>query len=122
MIYYSKKVKEHFLHPKNMGKIKNADGLGSTHNLKCGDVMKVYLKVKNNIIEDIKFETLGCGHAIASSDIICEIAKGKTIKEAKKVKFDDVLKELGELPQQKIHCTSLAEYALKEAIKDYEKK
>lgn len=122
MKYYSQKVLKHFLHPEHMGKIRNPDGMGSTQNLKCGDVMKIYIKVKKGKITDIKFETLGCGHAIASSDLICGLALGKTIAQAKKIKFKQVLKELGQMPPQKIHCTSLAEYALKEAIKDYEKK
>ena len=121
MKYYQDKILERFLHPKHLGKIENPDGFGSTQNLKCGDVMKIYLKVKDDVIEDIKFETLGCGHAIASSDMICDLALGKTIEQAKEVKFKDVLKELGDMPPQKIHCTSLAELALNEAIKDYEK-
>jgi len=122
MKYYSKKVLNHFLKPKHLGKIKNPDGTGSTQNLKCGDVMKIYIKVEKDKIKDIKFETLGCAHAIASSDLICDLALGKTIAQAKKIKFKQVLKELGDMPPQKIHCTSLAEYALKEAIKDYENK
>lgn len=122
MSYHTDKIMEHFMHPKHMGKIENPDGFGTTENLKCGDAMNLYIKVKDNIIEDIKFETLGCAHAISSSDMICELAKGKTIDEAKKIGFDSVLKELGGMPPQKIHCSSLAEHALKEAIKDYEKK
>jgi len=107
-----------------MGKIKNPNGIGDTLNLKCGDVMKIYLKVSKNkdkeIIQDIKFETMGCGHAIAASDMICELAKGKTIEQAKKIKFSDVSLKLGEMPSQKLHCSSLAEHALKRAITDYE--
>ncbi len=123
---YSKKVMEHFLHPKHMGKIEKADGIGSTENLRCGYSMNIYIKVgqKDNqeIIKDIKFETMGCGHAISASDMICDLAKGRTLGEAKKIKFSDVIKELGEIPQPKIHCSSLAEHALKQAIKDYETK
>ncbi len=124
--FYSKKVMEHFLHPKHLGSIKNPDGFGSTQNLKCGDVLKIYLKVGERqgkkYIKDIKFQTLGCGHAVASSDMICDLAKGKTIEQAKKIKFSDVRDQLGDLPIQKIHCASSAEFALKEAIKDFEKK
>jgi len=119
---YSQKVIDRFLNPKNMGKIENPDGVGNTENLRCGDIMKVYIKVKNNVIKDIKFETLGCAAAIASSDMICELAKGKTLKEAKKIGFNDVSGELGSLPDIKIHCASLAESALKMAIEDYERK
>lgn len=113
------------MHPKNLGKFDDADGVGTTENLRCGDAMKIYLKVdkKNEraYIKDIKFETLGCGHAIAISDMICELAKGKTISEAKAIKFNDVLSEIGEVPKPKQHCVSLAETALKLAIEDYEK-
>ena len=122
MAYYSETILDHFLHPKHMGRLENADGVGSTENLKCGDVMKIYIKVKNDKIKDIKFETMGCGHAIASSDMICDLALGKTIQEAKNIKFSDVVEKLGEMPSQKLHCSSLAEHALKEAIKDYESK
>ncbi len=113
---------EHFLHPKHMGNMDNPDGVGSTENLKCGDIMKIYIKVADNKISDIKFETLGCGHALAASDMICDLALGKTLEQAKQIKFSDVLAELGDIPKQKIHCTSLAEHALKEAINDYEEK
>lgn len=120
--YYSKKIMEHFMHPKNMGKLDNVDGVGTTENLRCGDAMKIYIKVEKNKIENIKFETLGCGHAIAISDMICELAKGKTINEAKVIKFEDVLHEAGEIPKPKLHCVSLAETALKSAIENYESK
>ena len=117
---------DHFLHPKHMGSIENADGQGDTKNLRCGDQMHIYIKVGEKdgqeYVEDIKFQTMGCGTAIAASDMICQLAKGKTIKEAKKIKFSDVIKELGEIPKPKVHCSSLAEYAFKEAIKDYESK
>ena len=120
--FYSKKVREHFLHPKHMGKMENADGIGSTENLRCGDVMRIYIKVADNKISDIKFETLGCGHALAASDIICDLALGKTLEQAKKIKFSDVMAKLGDIPKPKIHCTSLAEHALTQAIKNYEEK
>jgi len=105
-----------------MGKIKNPDGVGDTLNLKCGDIMKIYLKVKDKRITDIGFETLGCGHAIAASDMICELVLGRTLQQAKKIKFSLVAKKLGEMPKQKLHCSSLAEHALKAAILDYEKR
>jgi len=124
---YSKKVMDHFLHPRHLGKIKNPDGMGNTENLRCGDIMKVYIRVSKNkkggdFIKDIKFETLGCAAAIASSDMICELAKGKTLKEALKVGFKDIANELGFLPSPKLHCANLAESALKMAIADYEKR
>ena len=120
--YYSKKVIEHFLGPKNFGRIKDADGMGDTANLRCGDVMKLYIKVKKGIIADAKFETLGCAAALATSDIICELAKGKTPKEALKLDYAIIEKELGYLPPVKKHCAHLAQVALKAAIEDYEKK
>ena len=124
---YSKKVMDHFLHPKHLGKIKNPDGKGDTENLRCGDIMKVYIKISKNkkgeeLIKDIKFETLGCAAAIASSDMICDLAKGKTLQEAKKIGFKDVASELGFLPSPKLHCANLAESALKMAIANYEKR
>jgi nitrogen fixation NifU-like protein len=126
MPYYSKQVLDHFLHPKHLGRFDNPDGVGDTENLKCGDIMKIYIKVakKNNqeYIKDIRFETMGCGTAIASSDMICQLAKGKTLSRAKKIKFQDVADKLGALPPQKIHCAHLAETALKSAIDNYEKK
>lgn len=121
--YYSKKIMDHFMHPKNLGKIDNADGVGTTENLKCGDAMKIYIKVdENERIKDIKFETLGCGHAISISDMICELAKSKTIEQAKKIVFQDVADAAGEIPKPKLHCVSLAETALKSALQDYEEK
>jgi len=111
------------MNPKNLGKIDDANGIGTTENLRCGDAMKIYIKVeKDERIKDIKFETLGCGHAIAISDMICELAKGKKIDEAKIIQFENVLKEAGEIPKPKLHCVSLAETALKSAIEDYEEK
>jgi len=111
------------MNPKNLGKIDDADGIGTTENLRCGDAMKIYIKVdKNESIKDIKFETLGCGHAIAISDMICELAKGKTINTAKAIKFEDVSLEAEEIPKPKLHCVSLAATALKSALQDYEEK
>jgi nitrogen fixation NifU-like protein len=124
---YSKKVIEHFTHPKNQGIIKNADGVGMVGNPTCGDLMKIYLKIKKDnkgeeTIGDIKFETLGCASAIATSSMITEIAKGKTLEDAKKISRDDVAEALEGLPPIKMHCSNLAADALKEAIEDYRKK
>ena len=119
---YTKKVMDHFRNPRNMGEIKNADGVGTVGNPKCGDVMTIFIKVKNGRIDDIKFKTYGCAAAIASSSIATELVKGKTLDEAGKLTRDDVAKELGGLPAIKMHCSNLASDALKEAIKDYKKK
>jgi len=119
--YYSKKVIDHFLHPRNFGKIKNASGIGDTRNLRCGDVMKLYIKVEKNVITDIKFETMGCGHAISISDIMCDLVKGKTVAQALKVDYNDIIKELGQIPPAKVHCSYLAKSALRAAVEDYKK-
>ena len=121
---YSKKVKEHFLHPRNMGEIKNPDGIGKVGNPVCGDIMWVYIKVdkKTQKIKDIGFKTMCCVAAIATSSMITELAKGKTLEKAKKITRADVAKSLGGLPKMKMHCSNLAADALREAIKDYEKK
>jgi nitrogen fixation NifU-like protein len=119
---YTEKVMDHFRNPRNMGEIKDADGFGKVGNPKCGDVMAIYIKVKDERIIDIKFKTYGCTAAIATSSILTEIVKGKTIEDALKVTRDDVAKELGGLPAIKMHCSNLAADALKEAIKDYRKK
>jgi len=121
---YSKKVLKHFLHPKFFGKIKNADAVGQVGNPRCGDILSLYLKIdlQTQKIKDIKFETLGCAAAIASSDMICEMAKDKTLDEALKIKFEDILKDLGELPAVKVHCSVLATQALKSAIESYKAK
>jgi len=124
---YSKKVIDAFRNPHNYGKLKNYDGLGKIGNPVCGDILWLYIKVgKNNkgeeIIKDISYETFGCVAAIASSTIITDLAKGKTISKALKLNKDDVLKELGELPPIKIHCSVLAIDALHEAINDYRSK
>jgi len=119
---YSKKVLEHFKKPHNVGKIDDADGVGTVGNRACGDVMKLYIKVKDNKIVDIKFETLGCAAAIATSSIITDLAKGKTIEEALKITKDNIVEELEGLPPVKVHCSLLAIDALHAAIKDYQEK
>jgi nitrogen fixation NifU-like protein len=119
---YSEKVLDHFKNPRNIGEIKNADGIGTVGNPTCGDVMTIYIKVKNNKIEDIKFKTYGCAAAIASSSIATELVKGKTLEEALKLTRNDVANELGGLPAYKMHCSNLAADALRKAIEDYRKK
>ncbi len=120
---YTEKVLEHFRNPRNMGEIKNPDGIGKVGNPVCGDVMYLYIKVerKNNklYIKDIKFLTFGCASAIASSSVITELAKGKSFDDVLKLSKDDVIKKLGELPPHKVHCSILAIDALNEAIYDY---
>lgn len=116
---YSKKLMQHFRKPHNMGQIKNADGVGEVGNPRCGDIMKLYIKVKDDKINNIKFETLGCPAAIGTSSMITDLVKGKTIKAALKVTNQDVAKALGGLPPIKMHCSNLAADALKKAIKDY---
>ena len=118
--FYSKQVMEHFVNPKHLGELKNPSGIGDTVNLACGDTMKVYIKVEENRIAKISFQTLGCATAIACSDMLCDLANGKTIEQAKKVSFKDIADKLGELPVQKVHCAHLAEKALKLAIQDFE--
>ena len=119
---YSKKVMEHFMNPRNVGTIKNPDGYGKVGNPVCGDLMEIFIKVKNDIIEDIKFKTFGCGSAIATSSMVTELAKGKHVDEALKITRNNVAEELEGLPPQKMHCSNLAADALHEAIKDYKKK
>jgi nitrogen fixation NifU-like protein len=119
---YSKKVFELFKNPKNMGEMENPDAVGEVGNLSCGDVMRISLKIKENKIEDIKFQTFGCIAAIATSSMITELAKGKTLEEAKKLSNKDVAEELGGLPPIKMHCSNLAADALKKAIENYEEK
>lgn len=121
---YSKKVFEHFRNPHNFGSIKNPSAIGQVGNLACGDVMKLYLKINKDkkgkdFIEDIKFETLGCAAAIATSSVVTDIAKNKTLEEAMNIKNEDVIKALGDLPAVKIHCSLLAVDALTEAIYSY---
>ena len=119
---YSKKTIESFRNPKFAGEIKNPDAIGEVGNMRCGDIMKIFLKVKDNIITDIKFQTYGCIAAIASSDAMCELAKGKTLSEALKITHNDIIKKLGDLPTIKIHCSVLGSKALKKAIENYRKK
>ncbi len=116
---YSKKVLDHFRNPHNLGKIDNADGVGQVGNIVCGDVMKLYIKMREDKIEDVKFETYGCAAAIATSSAVTDLAKGKTIDEVMKMNNQSILKSLGGLPPVKIHCSMLATEALKEAIYDY---
>ncbi len=119
---YSEKVLEHFRNPRNVGEIPDADGVGTVGNPVCGDMMTIYIKVKDNRIADIKFKTFGCGAAVATSSMITELAKGKTLDEAMKITRKDVADSLGGLPTIKMHCSNLAADALHEAIKDYQKK
>lgn len=118
---YNKKVIEHFKNPKNMGAMKDADAVGQVGNPVCGDILKLYIKVENDKIKKISFETLGCAAAIAVSSVITQMAKGKTLKDALGITKEDVAKKLGSLPSFKMHCSNLAAQALKEAVKNYEK-
>lgn len=119
---YSDKVIDHYTSPRNVGEIENADGIGEVGNPVCGDIMKIYLRIKNNVIEDVKFKTFGCGAAIATSSVSTEIIKGKTIEEALKLSNKEVVDALDGLPPVKLHCSVLAEEAIKEAIADYYRK
>jgi len=119
---YTEKVMEHFRNPRNMGEIPDADGVGTVGNPVCGDLMTIYIKVKDNRIEDIKFKTFGCGAAIATSSMITELAKGKSLEEAMKITRGDVADSLGGLPPIKMHCSNLAADGLHAAIQDYLKK
>ena len=119
MALYSEKVMDHFMHPRNVGTIEGADGVGEVGNAKCGDIMKIYLKIENDIIEDVKFETFGCGSAIASSSMATEMIKGKSIHEALELTNKAVAEALDGLPAHKMHCSVLAEEAIKNALKDY---
>jgi nitrogen fixation protein NifU and related proteins len=119
---YSDKVMDHFMNPRNMGEIEDADGVGEVGNPACGDVMKLYLKIEGNKIVDAKFKTFGCGAAIASSSMTTELIKGKTIDEALRISNEAVAEALGGLPPAKQHCSVLAEEALKVALEDYKKK
>ncbi len=119
---YNEKVIEVFSNPKNVGKIDNADGVGTVGNATCGDIMKIYLKIENNVITDAKFQTFGCAAAIATSSTATEMIIGKTVDEAEKLTNADVVDNLGGLPAQKMHCSVLAEEAIREAIKDYRSK
>ena len=119
---YNEKVMEHFQNPKNVGEIKDADGIGEVMSEACGDSMKVFIKVKDHKVNDIKFKTYGCCAAIASSSIATEMVKGKDLNEIKRLTKQDIVNELGGLPNRKIHCSLLAEDAIKAAVKNYEEK
>ncbi len=116
---YTEKVMDHFTNPRNVGEIPNADGIGEVGNAKCGDIMRIYLKVEAGIIKDVKFKTFGCGAAIATSSMVTEMVKGKSLDEALKISNDAVAEALDGLPPVKMHCSNLAADALHEAIKDY---
>ena len=122
MALYSEKVMDHFKNPRNVGVIENADGVGEVGNAKCGDIMKIYLKIDDGIISDVKFETFGCGSAIASSSMATEMIKGKPLSDAMKLTNKAVAEALDGLPAHKLHCSVLAEEAIKAAIEDYYKK
>jgi nitrogen fixation NifU-like protein len=122
MSMYSEKVMDHFKNPRNVGEIEDADGIGEIGNASCGDIMKIYLKVKDDIIEDVKFQTFGCGSAIATSSMVTEMVKGKTLEEAENVTNKAVAEALDGLPPTKMHCSNLAADALHGAIKNYREK
>jgi len=119
---YSEKVMDHFMNPRNVGEIEDADGVGQVGNPKCGDIMKMYLKIENDIIVDAKFKTFGCGAAVATSSMSTELVKGKSIEEALKITNKAVAEALDGLPPQKMHCSNLAEEAIRAAIDDYKKR
>ena len=119
MALYSDKVMDHFQHPRNVGKMDDADGIGEVGNAKCGDIMRMYIKVKDGIITDCKFNTFGCGSAIATSSMATELIKGKPVEEALQLSNQAVVEALDGLPPQKIHCSVLAEEAVQAAVKDY---
>ena len=119
---YSEKVMDHFMNPRNVGKIDDADGVGEVGNAKCGDIMKIYIKVDNNIITDVKFNTFGCGSAIASSSMATEMIKGKSLDDALELTNKAVAEALDGLPSHQMHCSVLAEEAIKAAIDDYKEK
>jgi len=119
---YTQKVLDHFKNPHNQGEMKDCDAVGQEGNPVCGDVMKIYLKIKDNVIADVKFETLGCAAAIAVSSDLTDMVKGKTLDEAMKITKDDVVKDLGGLPPFKVHCSMLGVDALRKAIKNYQDK
>ena len=119
MALYSEKVMDHFLHPRNLGVIEDANAVGEVGNAKCGDIMKMYLKIEDDIIQDVKFETFGCGSAIASSSMATEMIKGKPLSEAMKLTNQAVTEALDGLPAHKLHCSVLAEEAIQSALEDY---
>ena len=120
MALYSEKVMDHFRNPRNVGVLEDANGIGTVGNAKCGDIMKMYLKIENDIVEDVKFETFGCGSAIASSSMATELIKGKPVEEARKLTNQAVAEALDGLPDYKMHCSVLAQEAIEAALKDYE--
>lgn len=119
---YSEKVMDHFSNPRNVGEIEDADGVGQVGNPKCGDIMKMYLKIENNIIVDAKFKTFGCGAAVATSSMATELVKGKSVEEALKITNQAVAEALDGLPPVKMHCSNLAEEAIRSAIEDYQRR
>jgi nitrogen fixation NifU-like protein len=119
---YSEKVMDHFSNPRNVGEIENPDGVGEVGNASCGDIMKIFLKIEDGVIKDIKFKTFGCGAAIATSSMVTEMAMGKTLEEAEELTNAAVAEALDGLPAQKMHCSNLAADALHEAIKNYKEK
>ena len=119
MALYSEKVMDHFLHPRNLGVIEDAIAIGEVGNAKCGDIMKMYLKIEDDVIQDVKFETFGCGSAIASSSMATEMIKGKPVSEAMKLTNKAVTEALDGLPAHKLHCSVLAEEAIQSALEDY---
>ena len=119
---YSEKVMDHFSNPRNVGEIENADGVGEVGNPTCGDIMKIYLKIENNVITDVKFKTFGCGAAVATSSMATEMIKGKSVDEALQLTNKAVMEALDGLPPVKVHCSVLAEQAVKSAISDYYRK
>lgn len=119
---YTEKVMDHFENPRNVGEIENADGVGQVGNPTCGDIMKIYIKVKDDVIEDVKFKTFGCGAAIATSSMVTELVKGKSLDEALSISNKSVAEALGGLPPKKMHCSNLAADALHAAIEDYRNK
>ena len=122
MALYSEKVMDHFLHPRNVGVIKDADGVGEVGNAKCGDIMKIFLKIENGVVTDAKFSTFGCGSAIASSSMATEMIKGKPLSEAMQLTNQAVTEALDGLPAHKLHCSVLAEEAIQSALEDYRKR
>ncbi len=122
MALYSEKVMDHFRNPRNVGVIEDADGVGEVGNAKCGDIMKMYLKIEDGIVKDVKFETFGCGSAIASSSMATELIKGKPVEEARQLTNQAVAEALDGLPDYKMHCSVLAQEAIEAALKDYESK
>ena len=122
MALYSEKVMDHFRNPRNVGVLEDANGIGTVGNAKCGDIMKMYLKIEDDIVKDVKFETFGCGSAIASSSMATELIKGKPVEDARKLTNKAVAEALDGLPDYKMHCSVLAQEAIEAALKDYEEK